>query len=456
MHGDDLANSGVQIVTQAASKTTEIICELIKMYLQNRNSKPKEINLHGEQKMLSALQKGGESDSVTLTRDDFERFQQINKEKYKNDVPYFSAEQTANSNYVDLYFLKSDDAAVKTILNDIVSEKMNLPDQEYKMVEVDKNQAECFQQLCTKNDISFNFMKTEQGSIKCVFNISEQEKMNKTIDELSQLQDSLKQINIEIKKDDNGKPKFIISDAGQNKTIQLNFCDKEKFQRVMQSQFKYEKEKAVAAACSMSHLLTSEQLKFYQSGSKLMERLDHYEKNIKFEDDNVLVNDYSFTQIKAKNEDMRLTITDKDGNFVVLSQENTDRKLVEENLRKYLQLDSTEKINALLEKAEKLKYVDAPEIVKVKEYTIERTSKNSMTVSDGNKSIDIDISNHNTAKSVLTNNFGMSSEKAEKIIRKAKKQSVTENLLKRAKSVFPGNSKPEQLRNKNMSRGSRK
>lgn len=431
MHGNDVANAGVQIVTQTASKTAEIICELIKMYLRNKNNQPKEINLHGEQKMLSVLNKGGESDSVTFSKEDFERFQQINKEKYKNDIPYFSAEQTANSNYIDLHFLKSDDTTVKTILNDIVTEKMNLPDQEYKMIEIDKNQTECFQQFCTKNNISFNFMKTEQGSVKCIFNANEQEKMNKAIGEFSEIQDSLKQISVEIKKDDKGKPRFIISDAEQNKTIQLNFCDKEKFQRVMQSQFKYEKEKAIAVSNSVIHLLTSEQSKFYHNGSKLMGQLDHYEKNIKFEDDNVLVNDYSFTQIKVKNDDMRLTITDKDGNFVVLSQENTNRKLVEENLRKYLQLDSTEKINALLEKTEKLKYADAPEIVKTKEYIIERTSKNGMTVSDGNKSIDVDISNQDTAKSILMNNFTISPEKAEKIIRKAKKQSVTENLLER-------------------------
>jgi hypothetical protein len=152
---------------------------------------------------------------------------------------------------------------------------------------------------------------------------------------------------------------------------------------------------------------------------------------------------------------MRLSITDKDGNYVILTQSNTDRQLAEDNIRKYLQINDTERINALLEKTEKLKFADPAKTIKRGEYTIERTSKNSLVVSNGNKSARIDISNTNSARNTLINSFGMSEKKADRIIEKGRKQSVTENLLNNARKLHNVSSDGQKIKNKHMNRASR-
>jgi hypothetical protein len=460
MLGDDVASAGLHITAEAVQmtgkfvgKSAEIIAEIIKMISQMAKNKNFEVN--GEQKMLSNLQKGGETDSVTLSKEDFEKFKEINKNQYKNNVAYFSVNQQSNSDFVDVHFLKSDDAAFKAILNDIVNEKLNLPNQEFKMVEMEKLQVEAFQEHCMNNNISANFMESH-GKVRCIFNANDEQKIGKVISDMEEVRNELKNTMFDIKKDDNGRLSFVISDKSMDKSITMKFCDKEKLQRVLQEQFGYDKVKAMEAANAVSRTLSSEQERYYRSGSKLLEQMDYYEHNVKFENDNILTSDYTFTQLKVKgDEDMRLSITDKDGNYVILTQSNTDRQLAEDNIRKYLQINDTERINALLEKAEKLKFADPAKTIKRGEYTIERTSKNSLVVSNGNKSARIDISNTNSARNTLINSFGMSEKKADRIIEKGRKQSVTENLLNNARKLHNVSSDGQKIKNKHMNRGSR-
>ena len=64
------------------------------------------------------------------------------------------------------------------------------------------------------------------------------------------------------------------------------------------------------------------------------------------------------------------------------------------------------------------------------------------------------MTDRETAKKQLTDSFGMSVAKAEKIIDKARKQSVSQNILKRAKEKVKNSA--DTLRNKKIERGSRK
>ena len=356
MLGDDVASTGLTMTMETAKmtgnvilKTAEIISELIKMISQSEN---KEFEVCGEQKMLSSLRKGGETDSVTLSKDDFEKFREINKKQYGDDIAYFAAEQFANPDFVDVHFLKSDDSAFKAVMNSIVNEKLNLPDQEFKMIEMDKFQVEGFQEYCIKNNIQTNFLETKQGNIKCIFNSCDEQKIQKAAENMSEIRNELKNTVVEVQKDKNGRLNFAVSDSTHGKSgksITMRFCEKEKFQRVLQEQFGYDRIKSVEAANILSAKLTSEQSKYFRSGSKLTEQMDYYEHNVKFENDNLLISDYTFTQLKMKNDnDMKLSITDKDGNYVILTQSNTDRNLAEENIRKYLQISDSEKLDAIL------------------------------------------------------------------------------------------------------------
>lgn len=62
--------------------------------------------------------------------------------------------------------------------------------------------------------------------------------------------------------------------------------------------------------------------------------MDFYEKDIKLPEDNLLLENYSFVKLKANGDDEpKLTVTDKSGNFVVLSAKNLDRSEVESEIK---------------------------------------------------------------------------------------------------------------------------
>ena len=183
--------------------------------------------------------------------------------------------------------------------------------------------------------------------------------------------------------------------------------------------------------------------------------MEFYQKDIKFENENILADKFSFAKLKLPDEDFsRLTITDNDGNFVVLSEKNIDRKQVEKNIRAHLKISDSETISAIMEKAERLGFVEKPKLTQFKEYQIERETQTAFTVRGGNTVVRLDLSDKETAQKQLMDSFGMSSAKAARIISKAQKQSVANNLLKKAREKIVNSA--DTLRHKKIERGSRK
>ncbi len=441
MHGDDVASAAVQVATQlapvaadAAKGTVKLIMDIIKAIKENADKKGHE--LHGDVKLLSNLRQGGEMNNITLTKEDFERFKQENKDKFKNDIAYFSVPKGKDSNFVELHFLKSDNAVVTEIMGQITNEKLQKAEQPYKMFMVDKEKAEAFQEYCVNNDIPVNLYETEKGEIKCIYAASDEMKVKKASEKMTEIKNELQNTSIEVKTDDKGKPKFYINDIEQNKSITMRFGEKEKLQRVLQEQFGYSKEKSITAANILNSKLTEEQKRFYNSGTKLAEQLEHYERNIRFENESIITNDFSFSKIKLKNfPDTKLMITDKEGNYAIISENVKDRNAVEDILKNNLKIENTEQMNALLAKTEKVGYVNPTESISQGSYNINRLSKNGAEVTLDDKKVVIDISDRTTAKNTLMSEFGMNGKKADKIIDKAGKQSITNNLVKKAKSV---------------------
>lgn len=95
-----------------------------------------------------------------------------------------------------------------------------------------------------------------------------------------------------------------------------------------------------------------------------------------------------------------------------------------------------------------------PKLTQFREYQIERETQSAFTVRGGNTAVRLDLSDRDTAKKQLTDSFGMSSAKAEKIIGKAMKQSVAKNLLKKAREIIASSS--DTIKHKKLDRGSRR
>lgn len=456
MHGDDVASAGVEVSTQIVSKTTELIMEMIKVAIEKeRNAKgfkSKSAVLSGGEVTYQKLKEGGEVTMLpSFAKEDYKAF--LKKAKAM-DIPVAAIQESGKENTLSLFFNVKDKEAVNSIVQDIVREKLKQPEQTERMITIEKEQVEGFQMYCSDHDIPVNFLET-QGGVKCIFGSAYEKQMEVAVENYKNIQSELSQIGMEVEKNVKGKFQIKLTDNEQGKQFTMNFCTKAKLERVLQERMGYSEVKAVEVANSLTNKLTDSQRQYYLSDSRQLGEMDFYETDIKFDDDNLLLENYSFVKLKANGDDEpKLTITDKSGNFVVLSAKNLDRAEVEERLRAYLKINDSETIKAILDKSERLGFAEQPKQVLFKEFQIERDTQSSFTVCGGSTTVRLDLSNKDTAKKQLMDAFGISAGKAEKIIGKAQKQKVADNLLKKAREKVKDAA--DTIRHKKLDRGSRK
>lgn len=456
MHGDDVASAGVEVTTQIVSKATELFMEMLKIAIEREREKNR---LSGKSEVLSGgevtyqkLKEGGEVTMLpSFANEDYGEFL---KQAKKMDIPVAAIRETGKDNTLSVFFNVKDKEAVNSIVQGIVREKMKAPEQTQQMITIEKEQVEGFQTYCAEHDIPVNFMETS-SDVKCIFNSAYEKQIAAAVENYRQVQKELSKAEIKVQADIRGRPKIIVNDFESGKKLTVNFCPKSKLERILRERLDFDNVKAIEAANALVQTLSAEQKKYFLSGSRQLEQMEFYQKDIKFENENVLADKFSFAKMKLPDEDFsRLTITDANGNFVVLSEKNIDREQVEKNIRAHLKLDDTETVKAVMEKAERLGFAEKPKLTQFKEYQIERETQSAFTVRLGNTAVRLDLSDRDTAKKQLMDSFGMSSAKAEKIIFKAQKQSVAKNLLKKARDIIVSSS--DTIKHKKLDRGSRK
>ncbi|MCM1059851.1 MAG: DUF3801 domain-containing protein [Eubacterium sp.] len=456
MHGDDVASAGVQVTTQIVSKATELFMEMLKIAIEREREKNR---LSGKSEVLSGgevtyqrLKEGGEVTMLpSFAKEDYGEFL---KQAKKMDIPVAAIREQGKENTLSVFFNVKDKEAVNSIVQGIVREKMKAPEQTERMITIEKEQVEGFQTYCSERDIPVNFMETSDG-VKCIFNSAYEKQIAAAVENYRQVQNEMSKTEIKVQNDIRGRPRIIVSDFENNKKLTVNFCQKSKLERILRERFGFSNVKAIEAANVLVKALSEEQKKYFLNGSRQLEQMDFYRKDIKFKNENVLADRFSFAKLKLPDEDFsRLTITDKNGNFAVLSEKNIDREQAEKSIRAHLKLDDSETVKAILEKAERLGFAEKPKLTQFKEYKIERETQRLFTVRGGNTVVRLDLSDKETAKKQLADSFGMSPAKAEKIIGKAMNQSVAKNLLKKARDTIANSA--DTLRHKKIERGSRK
>ncbi len=459
MHGDDVASAGVSVSTQIVSKATEILMDLLKLAIERereaarlKQSENQETVLSGGEVTYQKLKEVGEVAMLpSFAKDDYGEFLKRAKEM---DIPVAAIQEHGKENTLSLFFNVKDKEAVNAIVQDIVREKLKQPEQTERMITIEKEQVEGFQMYCSDHDIPVNFMETQNG-VKCIFGAAYEKQMEAAVENFKKLHSELSQTSIEVQTDKRGRPKIVVEDTGQGKKLSMNFCTKAKLERVLREQLGFSKVKAVEAANALTTKLSDQQLGYYLSGSRQLEQMAYYEKDIKFENENVLTDKFSFAKMQFQEEDTpKLTITDERGHFVVLSANTRDRDEIEKSIRQHLKVEDTETVKAIMTKAERLGFVEEPKQVQFKEFLIERETQSAFTVRGGSTVVRLDLSDKETAKKQLMDSFGMTAVKADKIIDKAQKQTVANNLLKKAKEKAVNTA--TTLRNKKIERGSRK
>ncbi len=447
MHGDDVASAGVEVATKIVSKNTELIMELLKILIDKERDA-----VRNKQSLKGEVLSGGEVTMLpSFAKEDYKAF--LKKAKAM-DIPVAAIQESGKENTLSLFFNVKDKEAVNSIVQDIVREKLKQPEQTERMITIEKEQVEGFQMYCSEHDIPVNFLET-QGGVKCIFDSAYEKQMEVAVENYKNIQNELSQVGLEVEKNVKGKFQIRLTDNEQCKSLTMNFCTKAKLERVLRERMGYSEVKAVEVANSLTDKLTDSQRQYYLSDSRQLGEMDFYETDIKFDDDNLLLENYSFVKVKESNTDEpKLTITDKSGNFVVLSAKNLDRAEAEERIRAYLKINDSETIKAILDKSERLGFAEQPKQVQFKEFQIERDTQSSFNVRGGSTVVRLDLSNKESAKKQLMDAFGMSAAKAEKIIGKAQKQKVTDNLLKRAREKVKDTA--DTIRHKKLDRGARK
>ncbi len=460
MHGDDVASSMTSITTQTVSKATEVFLEILKVWMARerqrklQNPDDKSPDLSGGEVTYQRLKAGGEVSMLpSFSKEDF---RELTARAKALDIPVSAVQEKEKENTLSVFFLKSDKEAVNSIVQDIVRQKLSQPEQTERMITVEKEQAEGFQMYCGNHDIPVTFLETTDGGVKCIFSSAYEKSIEKAAQNFKDMRKELQSVSLDVRTE-NGKPGIAVIDTGQGKKIEMNFCTMAKLERVMKERLGFDGVKAHEAANALTSKLTPEQQKYFLSGSRQLEQMSYYERNIRFEDDNILTDGYCFNRLQLQKEKTaKLTVTDeKTGKFAVLSENITDRKIVEQNIRRYLGLQDDETVNALLNKAQRLGFAQAPVQKQFKEYSIERDTQTGFAVTGGNTVLRLDLSDKKTAAKALTDTFGMTASKAERVIRKAADQSVTENLLNRIKNSAAGKMASDALRHKKKERGSR-
>lgn len=408
MHGDDVASAGVEVATKIVSKNTELIMELLKILIdkerdaaRNKKSLKGEV-LSGGEVTYRKLQEGGEVTMLpSFAKDDYKAF--LKKAKAM-DIPVAAIQESGKENTLSLFFNVKDKEAVNSIVQDIVREKLKQPEQTERMITIEKEQVEGFQMYCSEHDIPVNFLET-QGGVKCIFGSAYEKQMEVVVENYKNIQSELSQIGMEVEKNVKGKFQIKLTDNEQGKSLTMNFCTKAKLERVLRERMGYSEVKAVEVANSLTDKLSDSQRQYYLSDSRQMGKMDFYEKDIKLPEDSILLDSYSFAKLKLNGENVaKLTITDKSGNFVVLSAKNLDRAEVEERIRAYLKINDSETIKAILDKSERLGFAEQPKQVQFKEFQIERDTQSSFTVRGGSTIVRLDLNNNCCFTFILRDN----------------------------------------------------
>ena len=457
MHGDDVASAGVTMTTEMVSKATEIIMEMLKLAIEKeRNAKltsgKESKGLSGGEVTYQRLKEGGEVTMLpSFAKEDYGV---LLKKAKKMDIPVAAIQEQGKDNTLSVFFNVKDEQAINAIVQDIVRDKLKQPEQTERMITIEKDHVEAFQMACAKQDIPVNFMEAQDG-VKCIFNGSYEKQLQAVVDDFQKMQTELSHTSIAIEQDKLGRPKIVIEDTEQGKKLSMNFCTKAKLERVLQERLGFSESKAVQAANVLTVNLTEQQRDYYLSSSRTLEQMDYFEPHIRLENENLLTEPFSFAKMKLANEETpRLTITSGSGNFVVLSGNSLNREEAERNIRQHLKVEDAEVVTAILNKAEKLGFVEVPKQVQYKEYHIERDSQNTFTVRGGSTEVRLNLDDKLTARKQLMDSFGMTAAKADKIIAKAQKQSLSRNLLDQAKRKMQ--SAGDTLKRKKRERGSRK
>ena len=255
--------------------------------------------------------------------------------------------------------------------------------------------------------------------------------------------------------DDNGKP--VLDGNGNQSFIPMTVYDISEtnaFEKSIDSQInslKSEYEKTMSGI----------RLEYFRTDTRQVSLLNNFDRSIKLNDDSLLVKPYSFTRANFSSDGLNRYLVSNGEKAAALIPDKMSREEMENTVREKLGVSDPETVNAIVEKAEKVDVTykvaemkKEAEIAKQNgDIAIERRSEKFFEASQGTVKKSYDLTDKKQSVKALQNDFGVSSEKAERIFQKAQNQSTLQNDFHKMSAKSKTNSKP--VKEKKTSKGAR-
>ena len=461
MMSEDLAGQSMTMAQKSAEIAVEIARLLKSMYdKHSANKKERQSYTSESEKIgsgevsLSKLKKSGEGYSMQTNISSVD-MKAITDKANSYDIPIAFIGKGESSN-VTVAFRNEDKAAFQQILQDIMQEKLATKPDDYLAFTVKAGEAETLSEMLEANGIPADFVKNAKGDIQCVYEAKNASAVKVIKEDFKELHNEVAQ-NLDITAADR---KVTFSDKALDKSFTLSSLPtKEKLARVLQEQFGYDRSKALEAANKFESTLSGDRLRYFRTDTRQTSLLSHFERNIRWDDDSILTKPYTYSRATFSSDNVnRYLITDGD-KAAALIPSKMSRAEMEDIVKTKLGVEDSEVIKAVVDKAEKIEAANRVNDLKKEaaqekgDFGIERLTGNYFEVSQGDVKKRYSLQDKNTAIRALSNDFGISEKKAERIFQKAKKQSVIQNDLHKAQAK--SRLGKDTVKRKNVNKGAR-
>lgn len=469
----------VQITASAAQKAMEISVELLKTIvfptinatgrlLKKGISKTAETikdkaNSAGNVPRNALLNEAGYSNSAILSSENLfsEDVGKIAVRAKQENIPIHII---GNGNKQTIEFLERDKAVMQNIMQETIVGNIKSNPDEYMQFAIGNSNIEPMKEMLEKNGVQCCFTQAN-GKIFCSYHAYDAEKVSAIKQDFKNMRDEL---NFDLKVERSNSKLGLITDAKSGKSVDLSQFggNVRQYQVVnaLQKELGYSKEKAMLAANKVCDDLKLNPRDYF-AHTEQFDSIKSFKTNIKFENDDILLRNVSFSEVYFKGgENPHISIINGE-NAVTITPDKMTAEQIKETCINHLGM-SEQQAEKATDKAVKIN-----EQIKSKyqEHTvnrntgltqsaeIERTSKNSFTLTVGNTKKQYNLNDEKLAEK-LKSDLGISAEKAERIIGKAKKQSAFLNNLGANSRRITDNPKKQTniLHTEKTSKGARK
>ncbi len=339
-------------------------------------------------------------------------------------------------------FLGRDKGVIDQITQEIMQERLKEAPQSVKSFTISENNITAMKAAFEEHGIDCQFMKAADGKIKCVYPAEEAEQVAVIKNDYRQMHKEVSD-NLDIQV---GENETLVADNELGKSFVFTPMNKAQTMQMLQEQFGYSEAKADLAANKICRDLGHDKKKFF-ANTQQYDNLNSLKTNIRYQSDDLTLRDVRFDAVNFKDGGTtHIVIQNGDKSAALTPDRMTETEMMNICTN---QLDMSEyQAQKAVEKSTKINRQVNSQIEErgvskdgiSHTVQIERSTKDTFLVRLGDKSKTYNFNTINVADKVARD-FGIPKENAQRIVEKAKQQSVLQNkiqnVIKKKKRLLP-------------------